>query len=325
MQKIGALKNKCPECGHGNLVYDLVSGEKVCSECGLVLDSVNPYIGPERRTFTVRERESRSRVGLPLSYLKHDKGLSTVITNISRDSYGKHIPIETKNLMYRLRKLQNRSRVYGSRDRNLVQAMGTISLLTDRLNIPNTVKEQAALIYRKALNLDLIKGRSIASMAGASLYVACRLSQIPRTLDDVSHVSPIDKLALAQSYRFLVRELHLKMPIPSAVQRIPLIASRANVGLKSQQLAVDILREAKKNKLTSGKDPMGLAAASLYLSCSMNGIKKTQKTLASASGVTEVTIRNRYSELKQALKLDLKTECSSARLESKERNHFGTR
>jgi transcription initiation factor TFIIB len=183
--------------------------------------------------------------------------------------------------------------------------MTELSRLTDKLHIPKQVKERAAVVYRKALEKGLVRGRSINAIIAASLYASCRLTATPRTLSELSIHSTLDKKDLSRCYRLLLRELNLRMPIPKAQFRVPKIAAKVNVGERTQQTAVDILRRAEELKATAGKDPMGLGAAALYIACVMNSEKRTQKMIADAAGVTEVTIRNRYKGLKEDLKLKI--------------------
>ena len=295
----------CPECGNHTIIHDEDSGEIICGSCGLVITESIINKGPEWRAFTQSEKESRSRVGVPISFSVHDKGLTTMIGRVGRDAFGRKIPLKTKLQMLRLRKWQIRSRVHSSIDRNLAQAMAELDRLTDKLHIPPPIKEKAAIIYRKALEKGLVRGRSISAIAAASLYAACRITQTPRTLREIARHSPIDKKDIARCYRLLLRELQIKMPVPAAKLRVPKIAAKVGIGEKTQQTAVDILRKAEDLKTTAGKDPMGLAAAALYIACVMNDEKRTQKMIADAAGVTEVTIRNRYKGLKEVLKLDI--------------------
>jgi transcription initiation factor TFIIB len=58
------------------------------------------------------------------------------------------------------------------------------------------------------------------------------------------------------------------------------------------------MNELIKKEISAGKDPMGLAATVLYLSCLANGETTTEREVAQAAGVTEVTIRNRFKDLK---------------------------
>jgi transcription initiation factor TFIIB len=295
----------CPECGGGNTVYDGGTGEVICGTCGLVLRESTISLGPEWRAFTPGEEETRSRVGAPLSFAVHDNGLTTVIGHVDKDAYGRNTPLNTRLQMLRLRKWQVRSGVHNSIDCNLAQAMAELDRLSDKLHIPPTIKEKAAIIYRKALNQGLVRGRSISAITAASLYATCRMTQTPRTLREITRVSTIDKKDIARCYRLMLRELSIQMPIPDAQLGVPKIAAKVGVGEKTQQKAVEILRRAEKLKTTAGKDPMGLAAAALYIACQMTNEKRTQKVIADAAGVTEVTIRNRYKGLKDILELEV--------------------
>jgi len=224
---------------------------------------------------------------------------------VGKDAYGRNIPLNTKLQMLRLRKWQFRSRIHSSEDRNLAQAMSELDRLCDKLHIPPPIKEKAAVIYRKALDLGLVRGRSISAIAAASLYAACRITQTPRSLHEITQQSPIEKKDIARCYRLMLKDLNLQMPKPDAQMRVPKIAASVGIGEKTQQTAVEILRRAEKLRTTAGKDPMGLAAAALYIACVINQEKRTQKMIADAAGVTEVTIRNRYKGLKDALDLDV--------------------
>ena len=299
------LADKCPECGSTNLVHDYDTGETVCSNCGLVLHEQMIDKGPEWRAFTPQEKASRSRVGVPTSYSVHDKGLSTAIGRVDKDAFGRKLPLSTRLQMWRLRKWQIRSRVHSSVDRNLAQAMAELDRLADKLYIPGSIKEKAAVIYRKALEKGLVRGRSIAAISAASLYAACRNSETPRTLREIAETSLVDKKDVARCYRLLLRELDIQMPIADPMTYISKIAERTGISGQTQGSAIQILREAKKQRAASGKDPMGLAAAALYIACLQSSEKKTQKDIAEAAGVTEVTVRNRYKSLKRQLDLEL--------------------
>jgi len=299
------LIDKCPECGSDNLVHDYDTGETVCGACGLVLYEQMMDKGPEWRAFTQEEKASRSRVGVPTSYSVHDKGLSTAISQVDRDAFGRKLPLSTRLQMWRLRKWQIRSRVHSSVDRNLAQAMAELDRLSDKVYIPSPIKEKAAVVYRKALDKGLVRGRSIAAIAAAALYAACRGSGTPRTLREIAEASLVDKKDVARCYRLLLRELEVHMPIADPLTYVSKIAERTGISGKTQGLAIQILRDARRRRAAAGKDPMGLAAAALYIACLQNDEKKTQKDIAEAAGVTEVTVRNRYKTLKKQLNLEL--------------------
>jgi len=299
------MLNKCPECESTNLVHDYDTGETICGNCGLVIQDVMMDEGPEWRAFTQEEKASRSRVGIPTSYSVHDKGLSTSIDRIDRDAFGRKLPLSTRLQMWRLRKWQIRSRVHSSIDRNLAQAMTELDRLSDKVSAPAAVKEKAALIYRKALDEGLVRGRSIAAIAAASLYASCRITGTPRNLREISNASLVKRKDVARCYRLLLRKLDIRMPIADPLIYISKIAQKSDVPGYIQSEAVKILNESRSRHVSAGKDPMGLAAAALYIACKQAGEKKTQKEIADAAGVTEVTVRNRFKNLKRLLSLDV--------------------
>ncbi|MEM2321356.1 MAG: transcription initiation factor IIB [Candidatus Bathyarchaeia archaeon] len=299
------LVDKCPECGSTNLISDPDTGEVICSDCGLVIQESSMDKGPEWRAFTQEEKKSRSRVGIPILFSVHDKGLSTSIDKVDRDALGRKLPLSSRLQIWRLRKWQIRSRVQSSIDRNLAQAMTEIDRLSDKLAIPSAVKERAAVIYRKALEQGLVRGRSIAAIAAAALYAACRLAGTPRNLKEISEASLVGRKDIARCYRLLLRELSLAMPVTDPSIYIPKIAEKANMPGHIQTLALKILNETRQKRISAGKDPVGLAAAALYIAAALAGEKKTQKEIADAANVTEVTVRNRYKTLKRQLNLEV--------------------
>jgi transcription initiation factor TFIIB len=295
----------CPECSSKNLIHDSDTGETICGDCGLVLYEQMLDKGPEWRAFTQQEKASRSRVGMPTSYSIHDKGLSTTISQIDRDAFGRKLPQSTRLQMWRLRKWQIRSRVHSSTDRNLAQAMSELERLASKVNISPPIREKAALVYRKALDRGLVRGRSINAIAAASLYAACRKSGSPKALREIAEASLVDKKDVARCYRLLLQELEFHMPVSDPLTYVSKIAEKNGVTGKTQGAAITILRNAKQQRFSAGKDPMGMAAAALYIACLQNGEKITQKDIAEAAGVTEVTVRNRYKTLKKQLKIEL--------------------
>jgi len=299
------LVEKCPECTSKNLVHDNDTGETICGDCGLVLYERLFDKGPEWRAFTLQEKASRSRVGAPTSMSIHDKGLSTTISQIDRDAFGRKLPVSTRLQMWRLRKWQIRSRVHSSIDRNLAQAMGELDRLSGTVYIPPQIKEKAALIYRRALDKGLVRGRSINSVMAAAVYASCRESGTPRTLRDISQASLVDKKDVSRCYRLLLQELNVKMPVSDPLTYISKIAEKTGISGRTQGTAIAILREARQKRLVAGKDPMGLAAATLYIASLQNNEKITQKDIAEAAGVTEVTVRNRYKCLMRQLHLNM--------------------
>ena len=294
---------RCPRCGKGTLLLDVNTGELVCSRCGFVIKEKVEETRPEWRAFSKEEKEDRSRAGIPMSLAMHDMGLATIIGPTDKDASGKTLTGVSRATIERLRTWDSRSQVHEPVDRNLRQAFSELDRLADKLSVSDFVVERAAYIYRKALEKGLVRGRSISALIAASLYAACRATETPRTLKDVAAVSSVKKKDIARCYRLLLRELDLKMPIMDPIKCVSRVASKAGLSEKTKRRAIEILKKAIEARTSAGKDPMGLAAAALYVACVLEGESKTQKDIAEAAGVTEVTIRNRYKGLKMALKI----------------------
>lgn len=300
----GKLLEKCPECSSTNIGRAYDNKATYCFDCGLEITSPDIDKGPEWRAFTQEERESRSRVGASTSYSVHDKGLSTGMGRVDRDAHGRELPYGTRLQMYRLRKWQIRSRVHDSVDRNLAQAMAELDRLSDKLYIPGPIKEEGAVYYRKAMEKGLVRGRSIVAVTAAALYAACRNSETPRTLREIAEASLVDKKDVARCYRLFLRELDVQMPVADPITYVSKIAERVGISGQTQGVAIKILRDIKLKRKGSGKDPIGLGAAALYVACLQTHEKKTQKDIAEAAGVTEVTVRNRYKPIARDLGID---------------------
>jgi len=262
-----------------------------------VLSEGSEDSGPEWRSF-VNDGVDKSRTGAGTSITIHDMGLSTVIGAVNKDATGKPLSSAMKQSFDRIRTWDSRSQAHSSVDKNLRQALSEMDKLKDKLSLTSAVIEKAAYIYRKAIEKKLVKGRSIQGLVAACVYAACRNTETPRTLGDVADGINIRRKDLARCYRLIFRELDLKVPVADPINGIPRIASSIGLGEKTKRKAVEILRKAKKIGVVAGKDPTGLAAAALYLACITEGGNKTQKEISEASGVTEVTIRNRCAGLR---------------------------
>ena len=280
------------------MITDNDTGERFCGKCGYVISEIMQDSGPEWRSFSKEGGTDPTRTGAPTSLTVHDGGLATIINPLNRDSTGRPLTSAMKSTIERLRTWDSRSKVKTSADRNLRQALSELSRLKDKLSLSDAVIEKSAYIYRKALDKGLVKGRSISAMIASALYAACRDTETPRTLKDVSVAGNIKKKDIARCYRILHQELELKMPVVDPIQCVARIASKIGIREKTKRYAVKVLQDAQEREESAGKDPMSLAAAALYLSCVKNKEPKTQRDIAEAANVTEVTIRNRYKTLR---------------------------
>ena len=302
LKKPYALSPKCPACGVKKILTDQNTGELFCGKCGLVISDKITDTSAEWRSFQKEGGADPTRTGAPTSLTMHDRGLSTVIGAVNKDASGKPLSTSMKSTIERLRTWDSRSQAQTSADRNLRQALNEMNKLKDKLALTDTVIEKAAYIYRKALEKKLVRGRSIQGLVAACLYAACRNTETPRTLQDIAKGMDIKKKDIARCYRLVFRELELKMPVVDPVKGVSRIASIAGLTEKTKRKAIQILNQAKDTGLAAGKDPMGIAAAALYLACISTGEIKSQKEISIASGITEVTIRNRCAGLRTMLK-----------------------
>lgn len=291
----------CPECGSTRIMRDYECAELVCMECGFVLAAKMTDRGPEWRAFDDEQRSKRTRVGAPLTYTIHDKGLSTMIDWHDRDIYGKSLSPGQKAQVYRLRKWQRRIRVSDATERNLAYALSEITKIANNLNLPKSILETASVIYRKAVKERLIRGRSIQGVTAAAIYLACRQCGLARTLEEIAQASSMSKKEVGRSYRFLIKELNYSIPPVKPSQYVTKFSNQLTMQGKVEEIAHKIIACAKELKLTSGRGPTGIAAAASYIASVLTGERKTQREIAEIAQVTEVTIRNRYKELVERL------------------------
>ncbi|WP_336134761.1 transcription initiation factor IIB [Natronomonas amylolytica] len=289
----------CPECG-GKLSADTEHGETVCRDCGLVVEEDEIDRGPEWRAFDSAEKDEKSRVGAPTTNMMHDKGLSTNIDWRDQDAYGNSLSSNQRQKMQRLRKWNERFRTRDSKERNLKQALGEIDRMASALGLPDNVRETASVIYRRALDENLLPGRSIEGVSTASVYAAARQAGVPRSLDEVAGVSRVEKSEIARTYRYVVRELGLEVQPADPESYVPRFASDLDLSDEAENRARKLLQNAKEQGVHSGKSPVGLAAAAVYAASLLTNEKTTQAAVSEVADISEVTIRNRYHELLEA-------------------------
>lgn len=274
------------------MVTDHECGEVICGQCGVVLDRVESSAIQEWRSFSVDDFYRKSRTGGATSLARYNKGLLTTIGN-TRDIKENGVNFD------RIRVWD--FRIQAANDRSLKQALPALEHLKESLALPDTIVEKSAYFYRKAARFNLIKGRTVASIVAASVYLACRELETPRTLNEVSSASNVPRKKISRDYRLLVHTFDPKIPAIDHVRCITRIANKVGLSEKTKRMAVKIMRQVIAIQISAGKGPMGIAATVLYIACLQAGEMKTQKELSIAAGVTEVTIRNRYSELKKYL------------------------
>lgn len=289
----------CSICKSDKVVTDLESGEIICSNCGMIIsDKIQQINRPEQRTFNAEGLNDRSRTGIPTSLARHDMGLSTVVGRTDRDASGHKIDAQMRSTMERLRVWDFRTQSHTSTYRNLSLAFNELDTLKDKLGLPDAVFEKAAYIYRKAQQRGLVRGRTISSVLSAAVYIACREMGISKTLKDIVAVSNIRLKIISKTYRKLLVELDYKVPVSDPMKCISRVANNTNLSERTKHQALYMMNEVAEKGISVGKDPMGLAATVLYVSSLKTGEKITKTEIAKSAGVTEVTLGNRFKDLK---------------------------
>jgi len=289
--------NECPIC-RGKLIGDTEKGEILCPRCGYVAIDQGVDQTPEWKSMDYEERNKKMRVGMPSTLSLHDQGLSTDISGDNRDAHGKFLDSYNRQTALQMKKWQRRIRTSSSGERSLSIALGKISEAADLMRLPSSIVEDASLIFRKSAKQAVSKSKSISGMAAASLYLACRRSNVNRSLKEISKAAGIQSRAAAKYYRLLINEVENNYVPPPTVQKyISKLVNKEKINTRVERLALELAEHANESEISSGKTPAGLAAAYVYIASVMCGAHIPQREIAEFAEVTEVTVRNRCREI----------------------------
>jgi len=310
----------CPEC-RSSLVDDVQNGEIICSGCGVVVADQMVDHGPETISSNLEDRMKLARATGQTTYSQHDLGITTEISISTKDFSGKTINREVANQMNNLRKWQQRVRVSSPRERRLANVLSKMGETCDGLNLSRNVLETASMIYRNLDGHVDVKGKSVASITAATIYMACKQCDVVRSLEEICRgiCTPKDvksktKLA-AKYYRTMVMEMgQLSAPVVTMDKYISKIANMTQTEVRVERLALEIAEKTKDNSIADGKAPNGIAAAYLYVASVLLGQNVLQRDVSSIAGVTEVTIRNRCKEILTCYKLKITLRPSLAKI-----------
>lgn len=287
---------ECNDCKNESVVYDHGTGEKICSGCGIVLGLEREYVDPLLDTNT---NLGNMNVGTPSSLAHHDKNLSTMISYSNVDADGVAIRIDQRSAIQRMRrwnKISNNNRSY---HRNLKNAFAVLIRIKDKLSLSNTIVEKSAYYYRKILDQNLIKGRSIKGFVVACVYVSCREMNVPRTIEEVADIANADKIFAGKCYRLLVRKLKIRLPSIDSSSHLARIANNAGISERTFRHAIQMMSKIKDDPVSFGKDPCAIAVAVLYGACLEKGEKTSQSRISLAGNVSVVTLRKRFLDIKK--------------------------
>ena len=292
-------------CIHFFKVTDAMTGEITCGNCGVVLFEKAIDFGPENASQTADESQNHARTGQKISLKMADMGLSTLIQAQDRDSSGRTLSRQNKQSFHRLRMWDRNSRSALTKQ-SYIKAFTFLDGIRSKLGLPEHVVEKTAYLFRKAEQKKLLPGRSNQSVLCAVVYMACRITDTPRTLNDIANAAGIKKKVIQRVFRLLSANLDDVQSVSyNPSEFIERISSEVMVSEKIRRDARKILQFSQKKGITSGKHPMSMAVAAVYLAVQDNHEKVSQTRLAEASGISAVTIRNRVKELRIIQKNDL--------------------
>lgn len=285
----------CTVC-NGKLVSDLDNGEKICGSCGIVTKDDHEL----RYNETGSSATNITKIMEPTSLMMYDIGLPGMIGSKNIDANGKHFHNPG---IEKIRKLDKFTISDNSKTKNLNKAIGEIRRITEILGLNTLIAERASYIYRKILNQKVIRGRSITGIASATIYVACEERNIPISINKIVElVGNSTKKSITHYYKFILRQLNMNVGVVDPSYSISKIAKKAGLGVKTERRALEILDLIRGDPVLSGKKPVSIAAAVLYLASFQTKEHTTQLRIAIASELTPITIRKRSVELSHILK-----------------------
>ncbi len=299
-EKNDAKLTLCPDCKSSSIVTDDEHGEIICEKCGLVLEDKLCNLTAEYKTYDNEQRIKKERTGSPLRFSKQLKGLTTEIDRYDRDIRGQALPYERIAQMHRLRTWHQRTRLSEPGGRNLSIALGELDRMCSCLGITNNVKEECAKLYRKALSMKLIKGRSIEGSVAAVIYFVSREHHIPKTLKELSDAAGVDRRDIGRAYSFFCKKMELKTPSSDASDYVHRFAGNIGLSGEVEAKAIELLDRAKKTGETSGRSPISIAAAVIYFASGMS-----LKEISRGTKVGKTTLRSRCKELAGYLGLEM--------------------
>jgi transcription initiation factor TFIIB len=290
----------CPECGSEEIMVDSIKGEKICAKCGLILNDGMIDTQQDWRAFDSEDLEKSARTGAPLTRMRHDRGIGTEIGKSQAELF--KVSAGKRGQYFRIKQWQKR--LVSSKDRNFGYALAELERIASALNLPRNLQEEVSSMYEKALEEGLVKGRSIEAVIGSLVYALSREYGTPRLMNEICAVSGVDKRDLGRTYRYVARKLGLRILPAKAIAYVPRCATILKLDDKTQVTAKQYLNKLNLQEDISGKGPIGVAAAALYIAAIMNDQFLPQRKIADAIGVTEVTIRNRCKDIAKTLGLD---------------------
>lgn len=273
----------CPRHPEAPLIEDYRAGDMICPECGLVVGDRVVDVGSEWRTFSNdKDSKDMSRVGDAENSLLSGSDLSTIIERPAGMSGDDGFA-----------KMSNR-KTMNNADRVLISAFREISTMADRINLPKNIVDRSNKLFKQVYESKSLKGRANDAISAACLYIACRQEGVPRTFKEICAISRISKKEIGRCFKLIVKNLETSVDLITSGDFMSRFCSNLNLPNVVQKAATYIARKAVDIDLVSGRSPISVAAAAIYMASQASEEKRSQKEISEIAGVAEVTIRQAY-------------------------------
>ncbi|KAJ2757834.1 transcription initiation factor IIB [Coemansia nantahalensis] len=270
-----------------NIVEDFASGDYVCGSCGLVLGDRIIDTRSEWRTFANDEGDDPSRVGNAANPFLDGDQLDTIIARGGDGGSG---------MARDLNRTQGRTTAQ-RHERNLVQAYKEISALCDAFDIPKTIVDIAKQLYKKVDDANLQRGKNNDAIIAACIFLACRQDNAPRTFKEICALTKVDRKDIARAFKFLKSKLGTNTGTTSSNDLIARFCSNLNLDQTTWRIARLLTEKAKDMEHISGKSPLSIASACIYMASHLVGDGRDARSISDIAGVGEATIKTTYKIL----------------------------
>lgn len=288
LQRVSRIEEFCPECG-GVIIHDDFRGENACQNCGLIVSERRIDIGYKRNQYSYEEYKAKSRTGSPNTKLDFNIAYKTVIDNDTPESNNRQFR--------RLIKIDNSN---SDNDRTYITAAIEIKRLAKKLHLPQFIREDAFLLYKKAKERELIMGRSIGGIVAACLYYCCRKAHYPIFLHEITELSIYDHQKISYYLRVLVKDLTLSHIPINYKYYVSKVISKVECGINEEKKLRNVL-DLLPNSFFMGKNPKVVFAAIIYFISRRDDLGLSQKFLANNFNITTTSIRNNFREINKLL------------------------
>lgn len=288
------LNNKlvCPDCKNTpRIIEDFKTGDLICSECGIVLDDNIIDTRSEWRTFDTDSTNDPSRVGEATNVFDADPGaLHTMISG--REG-------SVKSELGRIH-----VRITGKGGGQSADVMREIAVLSERINLPKRLCDDAKLLYRRAEEAKAFRGKSREACVAACLYSACRQEkETTRTFKEICLLSRVPRKDLHNCYQELRKIIGHQAPVQNEGY-IHRFCSNLNISVKETKLIQEMFQKITKNDLIPGKNPLSIAAACIYaISLFDKEQERDFSEISTVTGISEGTIKATYQKILECKEL----------------------